>query len=123
MTTTAPVLISVDEISALRQSTESKLVFIDSSFKRTDSSVPYEDFLQQRIPGAVFFDISQFTLKGSPCPPMLPSVETFNESASHLGISNDDHLIVYGVRHSPSIARVVRHSHCLSIPLFILMVL
>jgi 3-mercaptopyruvate sulfurtransferase SseA len=123
MTTTAPVLISVDEISALRQSTESKLVFIDSSFKRTDSSVPYEDFLQQRIPGAVFFDISQFTLKGSPCPPMLPSVETFNESASQLGISNDDHLIVYGVRHSPSIARVVRHSHCLSIPLFILMVL
>jgi 3-mercaptopyruvate sulfurtransferase SseA len=110
--TTTPVLLTVDEITALQQSSTNKLVFIDSSFKRIDSSVPYEEFLQSRIPGAVYFDISQFTLKGSPCPPMLPSLETFNESASRLGISNDDHLIVYGVKHSPSIARVVSHPCC-----------
>jgi 3-mercaptopyruvate sulfurtransferase SseA len=57
---TTPVLVTVSDIQSLQQTTN-KLVFIDSSFKRIDSSVPYEEFIQNGIPGAIFFDISQFS--------------------------------------------------------------
>ena len=99
--------ISPQEAFFLQQN--SQVIFIDSSFKRSDSSNPFEEFLNCHISNSLFFDISQFSLKDSLCPPMLTDIDSFNESCSSLGISNEDHLILYGVHNSPSISRVVSY--------------
>lgn len=104
---TTSVLITPNEILDLLTNGNNGIIFIDSSFKRIDNVKAYDEYLQQHIAGALYLNISDFSLKDSPCPPMLPSLEQFNESVSKLGITKDDHIIVYGVPTSPSIARVV----------------
>lgn len=54
-----------------------------------------EDFLEDHIPGAVRFCIDEISDKSSDHPHMLPSPELFAEKVGALGISNDDHVVVY----------------------------
>ena len=49
----------------------------------------------QHIPGAVFFDIEEFSDRSSPYPHMLLAPEAFSRSASGLGISEKMEIVVY----------------------------
>lgn len=55
----------------------------------------HKEFLKERIPGAIFFDIDKFSDENSPYAHMLLSDESFSEKASQLGLKNDHHIIVY----------------------------
>lgn len=54
-----------------------------------------QEYVQRRIPGAVFFDIDAHADTASELPHMLPSAQSFSEATAALGISADSHLVVY----------------------------
>ncbi len=64
----------------------------------------YDQFLNNRIPGAVFFDIDAISDKSIDLPHMLPTEEFFANSVGSMGIKNDDHIVIYdqlGIFSSP----------------------
>lgn len=91
----APLLHAPDALQ-LYSSKSSNIKFIDGSWhlnKGTrNAKLEYE---QQRIPGARYFDIDDVCDKSNPLPHMLPTEAHFSQHMTELGISNDDHVIVY----------------------------
>ncbi len=53
------------------------------------------EYGDEHIPGAGFFDIEEICDKASPLPHMLPSAVGFAAAVGALGISNDDHVVLY----------------------------
>jgi thiosulfate/3-mercaptopyruvate sulfurtransferase len=52
-------------------------------------------YLDQHIPGAIFFDIEEFSDHSTPLPHMLPTPEAFSRSMSTLGVSHNSTIVVY----------------------------
>jgi thiosulfate/3-mercaptopyruvate sulfurtransferase len=52
-------------------------------------------YLAQHIPGALFFDIEEFSDHSTPLPHMLPTAEDFSRSISALGIADTSTIVVY----------------------------
>ncbi|KAJ3218225.1 hypothetical protein HDU67_006334 [Dinochytrium kinnereticum] len=68
----------------------------------------YKEYLDERIPGARFFDIDEISDHGSSLPHMLPSETQFSMQVGKLGISNQTHLVIYdAVNAIGSAARVL----------------
>ena len=64
------------------------------------------EFENTHIPGSIFFDIDEFSDKNSEFPHTILSGEIFSEMISNLGISNQDHIVVYdslGIFSSPRV--------------------
>ncbi len=66
----------------------------------------YQEYLQARIPGAVFFDIDKIADTSVPLPHMLPGPEQFSSSMRKLGIGDGMRLVVYNAAGMFSAARV-----------------
>jgi thiosulfate/3-mercaptopyruvate sulfurtransferase len=64
------------------------------------------EFLDEHLPGAVFFDIDTIADTGNPLPHMLPSPERFAAAVGALGIGDGDLVIVYDGAGLFSAARV-----------------
>eukprot|EP00325_Prymnesiales_sp_UTEX-LB-985_P032421 CAMPEP_0174722254 /NCGR_PEP_ID=MMETSP1094-20130205/38013_1 /TAXON_ID=156173 /ORGANISM="Chrysochromulina brevifilum, Strain UTEX LB 985" /LENGTH=311 /DNA_ID=CAMNT_0015923079 /DNA_START=117 /DNA_END=1052 /DNA_ORIENTATION=- len=54
----------------------------------------HSEYSEQRIPGAVFFDIDA-TDDCSDLPHMLPSEAFFSQAMGSCGVSNEDHVVIY----------------------------
>lgn len=54
-----------------------------------------EQFRQNRIKNAVFFDLDKVSLQPSKYPHMLPAQRIFNQAVSSMGISTSDSVMVY----------------------------
>jgi len=54
-----------------------------------------DEYLEQRIPGAVFFDVDKDTDDTSGLPHMLPSAPYFSNAMNNLGICSADHVVCY----------------------------
>ena len=65
-----------------------------------------QEFLKERIPSAVFFDIDEICDKQSPYPHMMPDENYFSQKVSELGILNNHHIITYDTLGVFSSARV-----------------
>ena len=52
-------------------------------------------YLENHIPGAVFFDIEELSDHSNPLPHMLQTAEDFSRSMSDLGVGNDMSIVVY----------------------------
>jgi thiosulfate/3-mercaptopyruvate sulfurtransferase len=65
-----------------------------------------EEYEEEHIPGAVFFDIDEIAEPETELPHMLPSTKRFDELVGALGIHNDDQLVVYDRRGMMSAPRV-----------------
>jgi thiosulfate/3-mercaptopyruvate sulfurtransferase len=52
-------------------------------------------YLDEHIPGAIFFDIEELSDHSTQLPHMLPTAEAFSRSMSALGVSDDSTIIVY----------------------------
>ena len=64
------------------------------------------DYRNAHIPGAVFWDIDAICDPDSGLPHMLPDETVFADHMGRLGISNDDHVVVYdnsGMQTSPRV--------------------
>src|SRR5213596_2280499 len=66
----------------------------------------FEEFVEEHVPGAVFFDIDEIADPSTPLPHMLPSARKFAERVGRLGITNADGVVVYDTRGVVSAARV-----------------
>jgi thiosulfate/3-mercaptopyruvate sulfurtransferase len=65
------------------------------------------EFLNERIPGSIFFDLDKFSDQSSKYPHTLADKEWFSKKASELGIQNSDHIICYdtlGIFTSPRVS-------------------
>ncbi|CAO3640836.1 unnamed protein product [Mucor fragilis] len=56
---------------------------------------PYQEFLNKRIAGSQFFGIDTIKDTCSDLPHMLPSPDNFADAVGKLGISQNDHVVVY----------------------------
>ncbi|KAF1800543.1 Rhodanese-like domain-containing protein [Mucor lusitanicus] len=56
---------------------------------------PYQEFLTKRIAGSQFFGIDTIKDTSSDLPHMLPSPDNFADAVGKLGISQNDHVVVY----------------------------
>ena len=64
------------------------------------------EFEHTHIPGSIFFDIDEFSDKNSEFPHTILPGDIFSEMISNLGISNQDHIVVYdslGIFSSPRV--------------------
>ena len=52
-------------------------------------------YLDEHIPGAIFFDIEELSDHSTQLPHMLPTAESFSQSMSALGLSNNSTIVVY----------------------------
>ena len=96
-------LISTNELAALLEAQELRL--IDGSW-HLDGRDAAAQFAKAHIPGALFFDLEAISDAESPLPHMLPTPETFAASVGALGVSADDHIVVYDTAGLFSAARV-----------------
>ncbi|HKR30470.1 MAG TPA: 3-mercaptopyruvate sulfurtransferase [Terriglobales bacterium] len=100
----ADSLISTDQLAQIVGSKHVKI--IEAGFDMPGSKPPtaHQKFLQEHIPGAVFFDIDEIADKKNSLPHMIPSAEEFADAVGKLGIGSDDRVIVYdrdGLKFAP----------------------
>ena len=65
------------------------------------------EFLNERIPGSIFFDLDEFSDQSSKYPHTIADKKWFSKKASELGIQNSDHIICYdtlGIFTSPRVS-------------------
>lgn len=55
----------------------------------------YLEHMEKRIPGSRFFCIDECCDKQTSLPHMLPSTSKFQQYMTHLGVSNNHHVIIY----------------------------
>lgn len=72
-----------------------KIRILDATFASVRGQSPQQAFMGGRIEGAQFFDIDVVADQESPLPHMLPTPEYFADCMSSMGISNDDHVVIY----------------------------
>ena len=53
------------------------------------------EYLKSHIPGALFWDLEEFSDKKSVLPHMMPPPEEWSSMISSIGIKNNDHVIIY----------------------------
>ncbi|KAJ4757837.1 Sulfurtransferase [Rhynchospora pubera] len=56
---------------------------------------PFQEYKEEHIPGALFFDVDNISDLNTDLPHMLPSEEAFASAVTALGITNDDKIVVY----------------------------
>ena len=54
-----------------------------------------EEFKNEHIPNAIFFDLDKNSKNDTDLPHMLPSLDEWNKIVSNLGVSKDDQIIIY----------------------------
>lgn len=84
---------------------EPGLRVVDASW-RLDGGDARAEFLEARIPGAVFFDIDAIADRSTTLPHMLPSPDVFAAAAGGLGVCERDTIVVYDSAGMFSAARV-----------------
>ncbi len=67
---------------------------------------PKKEYEKSHIPGAVFFDVDDISDNTTKLPHMVPTEKQFSSQVESLGISSDEHVIVYDTTGIGSAARV-----------------
>jgi thiosulfate/3-mercaptopyruvate sulfurtransferase len=97
-----PTLVSADW---LKTNLHQVVVFDASSHLPTAGRNPREEFLAAHIPGAQRFDIDRIADPDSQLPHMAPSPDDFAIHMRALGLTNDDHVVMYDDSDVKSAAR------------------
>lgn len=83
------------------------IVIIDASWHMPgDGKDARADYLEEHIPGAIFFDIDEIADTKSPLPHMLPPPEKFSSRMRCMGIGDGSRIVVYDSKGLYSAARV-----------------
>ena len=87
-------LISAEEALACRG--RDKVIFFDASYHLPNSDRDAEaEFLDQRIPAAMRFDINTIALPDADYPHTMPTAPLFQRHMQAMGVDQDSHVIVY----------------------------
>lgn len=83
------------------------IVIIDASWYMPDEGKDARaDYLEEHIPGAIFFDIDEIADTKSSLPHMLPPPEKFSSRMRSMGIGDGSRIVVYDSKGLFSAARV-----------------
>ena len=83
------------------------IVIVDASYYLPDAGRDGRgEYDEQRIPGAVFFDIDEIADTSSPLPHMMPPAEKFSSRMRQMGIGDGMRVVVYDGAGLFSAARV-----------------
>ena len=98
-------IVSIDWLE--RNLENGEVIILDCSWHLPNTNRSgIQEFLKERIPSAVFFDIDEICDKKSPYPHMIPDENYFSQKVSELGILNNHHIITYDTLGVFSSARV-----------------
>ena len=87
-------MISVADLAAIHRAPDVRI--LDATwFLPNDLRDARAQFFEQRIPGALFFDIEEIADTSSPLPHMLPRPEKFAARMRKMGIGDGAQIIVY----------------------------
>jgi thiosulfate/3-mercaptopyruvate sulfurtransferase len=74
----------------------SKVKIFDATWHMPNSKRDaYKEFLDQHIPGAIFWDLDEHSDKDSILPHMMPNSDYWTRMLWSFGIENKDHIIIY----------------------------
>lgn len=94
MRQTNPFMISAEQLAARLGAPDLKI--LDGSwYLPAQNRDGRAEFLAERIPGAVYFDIDAESDPGTGLPHMLPTPQAFAAAAGALGIGESDDIVVY----------------------------
>jgi thiosulfate/3-mercaptopyruvate sulfurtransferase len=104
-TTTKTWLIETDELE--RELEAPDLVVIDASWHMPDEGRDARaEYVEEHIPGALFFDIDEIADTKSSLPHMLPPPEKFSSRMRAMGVGDGSRIVIYDSRGLFSAARV-----------------
>ena len=87
-------LIETEELE--RELDAPDLVIMDASwYLPQDGMDAHEEYLEEHIPGAIFFDLEEIADKSSSLPHMLPPPEKFSSRMRAMGIGDGQRIVVY----------------------------
>ncbi|KAF9121253.1 hypothetical protein BGW39_010669 [Mortierella sp. 14UC] len=89
---TVPTLLSVAE---LKKQLGGPIVLDGSWHMPAEKRDPIQEFKNEHLPGARYFDIESIKDKTSSFPHMMPTATQFAQQVGELGITNNDHIVVY----------------------------
>ena len=69
--------------------------FVDGSWHLNKVRNSSNEYISEHLPKAIFFDVDKICDKKTDLPHMLPSEEDFSETMTSLGVSSEDHIVVY----------------------------
>ncbi|KAF9082311.1 hypothetical protein BGX29_003948 [Mortierella sp. GBA35] len=87
-----PTLLSVSE---LKKQLGGPVVLDGSWHMPAEKRDPIQEFKNEHLPGARYFDIESIKDKTSSFPHMMPTATQFAQQVGELGITNSDHVVVY----------------------------
>ena len=98
-------LIETEEL--MRELEAPDLVIVDASWHMpSDGRDARKEYLEEHIPGALFFDVDEIADTKSPLPHMLPPPEKFSSRMRSMGIGDGSRIVVYDTKGLYSAARV-----------------
>ena len=98
-------LIEIDWLKKNLNNPEIKI--IDGTWHMPGSGInAFDIFKEKHIPNAIFIDLDEVSDINSDLPHMMPDENYFSKKISSLGISNNDHLIIYDMYGMFSAARI-----------------
>ncbi|KAJ4798696.1 Sulfurtransferase [Rhynchospora pubera] len=88
---------AVVSVEWLHQNLENpEITVLDASwYMPFENRDPFQEYKEEHIPGALFFDVDNISDLNTDLPHMLPSEEAFASAVTALGITNDDKIVVY----------------------------
>ena len=94
-------------LSYAKKGWKNSIVILDGSWYLPNlNRDPYKEYLKERIPNSIFFDIDLVSDTNSDLPHTVPNKKQFENSMNKLGINNDDHVVIYskdGIGTSPRV--------------------
>ncbi|WP_375205873.1 3-mercaptopyruvate sulfurtransferase [Hyphococcus sp.] len=85
---------------------EKDVKIVDGSWRMPGQGAAIDNYNEQHIPGAVFFDIDAIADRQTDLPHMLPAPAQFATAMEALGIADTDRVVVYDEKGLFSAARV-----------------
>jgi thiosulfate/3-mercaptopyruvate sulfurtransferase len=95
----------IEPLALHRQLEKQAVKIVDGSWA-LDGTDMHALYVQEHIPGAVFFDIDTISDHSTPLPHMAPTPEIFAEAVGYMGISAEDSVVIYDQQGLFSAARV-----------------
>ncbi len=89
------IFLSAKEVNELKQSKHNIIIFDASYFLPNTGINAIDEYNQEHIENAIFFDIDKISDPNNDLPHMFPSKDTFEIQMRNLGLNNNDIVIIY----------------------------
>ena len=89
------IFLSANEVNELKKTKQNIIIFDSSYFLPNTGINANDEYNNEHIENAVFFDIDRISDPNNDLPHMFPSKNTFEIQMRDLGLNNNDIVIIY----------------------------